>query len=93
MRNLLLLPLVAYLLVGTVSSQSLQCPRYPLANVSSSDNDTLIFAPFPTDSPSTNVDYDPGALGPWYSISSGIINVARPGSFTEGIYILLLLVS
>ena len=89
MSSSLLLLVFAYLLVGLVDSQSLQCPLYPLANVSSTDNDTLIFAPFPTDSPPTDVTYDPGALGPWYSISSGIINVARPGSLTEGIWALV----
>ena len=32
----------------------------------------------------SEVDYDPGPLGPWYSIAEGIIDVVRPGSVTEG---------
>ena len=83
----LVLPLVAWLTVGSCLSQSLQCPSYPLANVSRRDNDTLEFAPFPADSPTSEVNYNPGGLGPWYSIASGIINVARPGSVTKGTYV------
>ena len=48
-------------------------------------NGQLVFAPFPPDYVvASEVEYDPGALGPWYSFSEGIINVVRPGSVTEG---------
>ena len=53
--------------------------------VTVTENGGLEFAPFPPDYVvASEVEYDPGALGPWYSFAEGIINVARPGSVTEG---------
>ena len=67
------------------SGQQLVCPVEVLVNISSSDNNVLVFANFPPDSDSPDVSYDPGALGAWYDIASGIINTIQPGSVTEGI--------
>ena len=45
----------------------------------------LVFASFPPDYVvASEVEYDPGALGPWYNFAEGIINIVRPGSVTEG---------
>ena len=45
----------------------------------------LDFEPFPEDyMVASEVEYDPGALGPWYNFAEGIIEVVRPGSVTEG---------
>ena len=83
MRNIALF--FTFLLVGVESQQSsLQCPVFSLVNVSAENQDDLVFAPFPSDTEPPDNDYDPGALGPWYDIASGIVNVIRPGSVTEG---------
>lgn len=51
-------------------------------------NGQLEFAPFPEDFVvASEVEYDAGALGPWYSMSEGIINVVRPGSVTEDVIV------
>lgn len=67
------------------SGQQLVCPIEALVNVSATDRDVLVFSNFPPDSDSPDVSYDPGALGAWYDIASGIINTIQPGSVTEGI--------
>ena len=69
------------------AQNSLQCPSYSLVNISSEDRDTLVFADFPPDTERPDDVYDPGALGPWYTIAAGIINVVQPGSVTEGVWV------
>lgn len=82
--------LVALILVTCVymlscqGQSSFQCPSYQLVNVSRNDSNLLLFSEFPSDSPPQDVSYNPGALGAWYEISSGIINIVQPGSLTQG---------
>lgn len=67
------------------SQSSLQCPIEALVNVSTTNQSVLLFSDFPTDNLNlSDVSYNPGALGPWYDIGSGIINVVQPGSVTRG---------
>ena len=61
-----------------------QCP-----DVSVSVNTTsgsLIFRPLSSRSTGGNPDYDPGAIGGWYSLASGFIEVVRSGSLPYGKY-------
>ena len=75
------------LLLCVVNGQqsSLNCPRYSLVNVSDDNINDLVFGAFPPDSDIPENEYNPGAIGPWYDIGSGVINVVRPGSITEGL--------
>ncbi len=71
--------------LGAVAQQSsLVCPTFSLVNVSSDNINNLVFGAFPPDTDPPDNDYNPGAIGPWYDIGSGIINVVRPGSVTRG---------
>lgn len=85
MNSLFLTGLTVLLCVTVSCYGQLTCPSYSLVNVTD-DVNILIFSEFPTDTPAGDVTYRPGALGPWYDIASGIINVIRPGSLTQGIY-------
>ena len=78
--------LICWLRCFQVSAQSssLNCPAYSLVNVSSDNIDDLVFGAFSPDTEPPDNSYNPGAAGPWYDIASGIINVVRPGSITEG---------
>lgn len=67
------------------SSAQLDCSNISIVRVSTSNVDNLAFNDFPADTPIPTDDYNPGAIGPWYDIGSGIINVVRPGSVSEGI--------
>ena len=72
------------LCLGAAQQSSLLCPVYSLVNISDNNLDNLVFGAFPPDTEPPDNDYNPGAIGPWYDIGSGIINVIRPGSVTEG---------
>jgi hypothetical protein len=74
-------------LLLTCSAQTtLVCPAYPLVNVSATNNSNLQFSSFPPDNVSLgDVEYNPGALGPYYDIGAGVINVAQPGSLTSSV--------
>lgn len=68
--------------VVRAQSDELVCPNQILVTVTTSG---LEFEEFPPDyEVQSDVDYDPGAVGPWYAIAEGIINTVRPGSVTEG---------
>ena len=74
-----LLPLVAVVL-SLLSSAPLmgavQCPRDSVTV----DNGSLVFRALSPGTANTDPNYDPGAIGGWYSLASGFVDVVRSGS-------------
>ena len=56
----------------------------PSGLVSVSANGSLIFQSLSTRSRDNSSNYDPGAIGGWYSLPSGFIDVVRSGSLPYG---------
>ena len=56
--------------------EAVQCPRDSV----SVSNGSLMFSPLSPGSANTDPNYDPGAIGGWYSIASGFVDVVRSGS-------------
>ena len=72
---------------SNVTTPQLMCPTAPLVITSPTDNNELVFLNAASlNSSNDDVSYNPGALGPYYDIGSGIINVVQPGSVTRGMY-------
>ena len=64
-----------------VLCSALRCPDEP---VSVSSNGSLIFRRLSTRSDGSEPSYDPGAIGGWYSMAAGFIEVVRSGSLPYG---------
>ena len=56
--------------------EAVQCPRDSV----SLSNESLLFRPLSPGTANTEPNYDPGAIGGWYSIASGFVDVVRSGS-------------
>jgi hypothetical protein len=57
-------------------SEAVQCPRDSV----SVSNGSLMFRPLSPGTANTDPNYDPGAIGGWYSMASGFVDVVRSGS-------------
>ena len=47
-------------------------------------NGTVTFTGLPAGSGPVSSNYDPGAIGGWYSLASGFVDAVRPGSLPYG---------
>lgn len=56
--------------------EAVQCPRDSV----SVNNGSLMFRPLSPGTANTDPNYDPGAIGGWYSLASGFVDVVRSGS-------------
>ena len=56
--------------------EAVQCPSDSV----SVSNGSLIFRPLSSGTANTDPNYDPGAIGGWYLIASGFVDVVRSGS-------------
>lgn len=56
--------------------EAVQCPRDSV----SVNNGSLMFRPLSPGTDNTNPSYNPGAIGGWYSLASGFVDVVRSGS-------------
>ena len=65
----------------SLAASAAQCPAVP---VSVNDDGSLTFRPLSTRSGDTGSNYDPGAIGGWYSLPSGFIDAVRSGSLPYG---------
>ena len=73
----LLAVVVVFLLLTTLPlSETVQCPSDSV----SVSNGSLIFRPLSPGTANTDPNYDPGAIGGWYLMASGFIDVVRSGS-------------
>ena len=67
--------------VVPLAVRTLQCPDVPVQRLS---NGSLVFRPLSAGPQESNPIYDPGAIGGWYSLPSGFIEVVRSGSLPYG---------
>ena len=56
--------------------EAVQCPRDSV----SVNNGSLMFRPLSPGTANTDPNYDPGAIGGWYSLASGFVDVVRSGN-------------
>ena len=77
-----ILPVLVCTLAGlSCSSGQFECPQQP---VTRNPDGTLTYSPFPPGTDSLDTSYNPGAIGGWYSLASGFVDLIRPGSLPYG---------
>ena len=62
--------------------EAVQCPRDSV----SINNGSLMFRPLSPGTANTDPNYDPGAIGGWYSMASGFVDVVRSGNLPYSEY-------
>ena len=71
-----------------VRAQDVSCPsdtlRCPSESVKVGSNGSLMFRPLSPGSDNPDPVYDPGAIGGWYSLAAGFVDVVRPGTLPYG---------
>lgn len=81
-RLLPLMGLVVLLSSAPPLVGSVNCP----ANSVMVSNGTLMFQPLSPGSDNIDPMYNPGAIGGWYSLAAGFVDVVRSGSLPYGEY-------
>lgn len=63
--------------------EAVQCPR---DSVSVDDDGSLMYRPLSPGTADIDPSYDPGAIGGWYSLAAGFVDVVRSGSLPYSEY-------
>lgn len=78
------LTLVGALLVLLSAPHLARAVQCPSDSVLVGSNGTLVFRALPPGSDNSDPVYDPGAIGGWYSLAGGFVDVVRSGSLPYG---------
>lgn len=79
--SLMLLEALLVLSSAPLLVRGVQCPS---DSVLVGRNGTLVFRPLSPGSDNSDPVYDPGAIGGWYFLAAGFVDIVRPGTLPYG---------